>query len=59
MKDLNWFDQNNLEFVYKNRKGSKKGSCYKKARSALGVDDELSVLKTQFFIYFIFCADLT
>ena len=44
MKDLNWFgpkyQNRSNEFVYKNKKGSKKGSRYKKARSALEIDDE-------------------
>jgi len=44
MKDLNWFgpkyQKRSNEFVYKNKKGSKKGSRYKKARSALEMDDD-------------------
>ena len=44
MKNLEWFgpqyDKRSNEFVYKNKKGAKKGSRYKKARSALEYDDE-------------------
>jgi hypothetical protein len=44
LKDLNWFGPKyskvSNEFVYKNKKGRKKGSRYKNATSALMVDDD-------------------
>ena len=52
MKDLGWFGPKftirSIEFVYKNKKGRKLGHRYKKATSALMIDDLLIyVYKTQ------------
>ncbi len=44
IKDWNWFgpkyQTRSNEFVYKNKKGAKKGSRYKKSKSALEMDDD-------------------